>query len=133
MGKRETTVENLTFINHTECHCVNRIERHRHPHAHHPLNLLHTQVLNESRGVSGGTTNHNRGMSSDHSSYPIEKCKCVTSFEVFYEADVNSGYSNGRNGQQQNGQVCRCDCQQGNTTCEWLKQGNDGFSIEDRR
>lgn len=76
-------------------------------------------------------------------------CTCVKHFEVFFDfeagseadatdkeggsddgaAESDDGNSSYRDNQRQ----CRCDCHHGNTSCEWLKRGKDGFTIEDRR
>lgn len=32
----------------------------------------------------------------------------------------------------QNDGSCLCDCISGNVTCEWIKKGNEHFSMEDR-
>lgn len=78
-------------------------------------------------------------------------CTCVKQFEAFLdfesagEADAtdkeggndgvtesdHDGTSN--SSYRGNQRRCRCDCHHGNTSCEWLKRGIDGFTIEDRR
>lgn len=72
----------------------------------------------------------------------LERCTCATGFVVFYRTEENSEYSsrelNESNSTQQmrnveNRKNCRCDCENGNATCEGYKEGREGFSIDDRR
>lgn len=58
------------------------------------------------------------------------KCNCVKHYdEIIERIDTTTNTENNTNRTLQ----CRCDCERGNVSCEWLKKGMDGFSIEDRR
>lgn len=130
MGKREPSVEYLTFINHTECHCINR---------HAPLHLHYTNNQHHNDHSSSATTTNHSTMESEiyaqsglntNSRIDRNTCQCVKHFKVFYERAESSDEDDdlGRGNQ-----LCRCDCESENVSCEWLKKGKDGFSIEDRR
>lgn len=141
MGKREPSVEYLTFLNHTECHCV---DRRRSTHSPTTSSMGTAAGAEATQPDSSGLTSANtvvRGIRAN--------CTCVKHFEVFFDFEAGSeadttdrevgsdsttesdddGSSSYRNNQRR----CRCDCHHGNTSCEWLKRGKDGFTIEDRR
>ncbi|KAG4070811.1 hypothetical protein HA402_011037 [Bradysia odoriphaga] len=107
MEKREPSVEYLTFINHTECHCLSR---------HNPANLHRNNPYNVSPTTA-----------SSSSTVTENNCRCVRHFTVFHErveSEEDEGLAKTR---------CRCDCEPDNVNCDWLKRGMDGFSIENRR
>lgn len=143
MGKREPSVEYLTFINHTECHCVSRHGQHRSTHSP-ATSVGMTAGAEATQPDSSGLPSANtvvRGIRAN--------CTCVKHFEVFFDFDSASvadptdreggndgtteSVDDGSSSYRDNHRQCRCDCHHGNTSCEWLKRGKDGFTIEDRR
>lgn len=113
MAKREQTVEYLTFINHTECHCIRR----QNPHNVHNHNNQHPY--------------NNSITAPNNSTMPFgNNCQCVRHYKVFYDRVESSDEDDGT---AKSNQSCRCDCESDNISCDWLKKGKDGFSIEDRR
>lgn len=119
MGAKDS-VEYLTFINHTECHCVSRHNNrdhlhhgsHRHPHNH----SMTTTNDSTTATVNYSPTGNN--------------CQCVKHFHVIHQRIESSDEDDGVD---KSNQSCRCDCEAENISCDWLKKGKDGFSIEDRR
>lgn len=126
MGKREYTVETLSFINHTECHCI---ERRNESASSNRLNINTTNLMEtESSAANMSTT----------SSTNRTRCNCVKHFsEIFVRDDTDT--ENTENGNVNDSDAdervdrCRCDCTDDNVKCEWLKKGKEGFPIEDRR
>ncbi len=117
MGKREPSVEYLTFINHTECHCISR---------HNPVHNIHSHPYNHS----ATTSTNSLTTATQTYSESGNNCQCVRHFNVFYERIESSDEDDGTT---KSNQLCRCDCESENVSCDWLKKGKDGFSIEDRR
>lgn len=119
MGKREPSVEPMSFINHTECHCIDR--RLLSPNRHPPNT---TMTTNNSRPTA--ETYPQPGINN-----PINNnCQCVKYFKVFYQRIENDEDDGVVRSDQQ---LCRCDCESENVNCDLLKTGIDGFSIADRR
>lgn len=118
MGKRENSIEYLTFINHTECHCVSR---------HNPVHLYNNR--NQHSTNHSMATNNSTGIADNYLQSP-NNCQCVKHFKVFYQRIESSDEDDGIG---KSNQICRCDCEVENISCDWLKKGKDGFSIEDRR
>lgn len=107
LGRNEPTIETKSFLNHTECHCVNRTAA--------KLNLTSTARSTTNRSAT------NRTQPNDN------KCMCVQHFiEVAIETNDEDNDGDGR-------KRCRCDCIGNNDNCEVLKQGIEGFGIADRR
>lgn len=107
MGQREQSIEYLTFINHTECHCISR-HNNRHPQIHSTIKPNNTATATAE----------------------INNCQCVKHYKVFYERVESSDEDDEV---PKSKQSCRCDCESDNaSSCDWLKKGKDGFSIEDR-
>lgn len=111
MVNEERYVEYRSFINHTECHCVSR---------HNPIH-----PYNHSINTTSSSTR-----ASPIYSQSRNTCQCVKDYKVFYERVESSGEDDGV---AKSNQLCRCDCESENVSCDWLKKGKDGFSIEDRR
>lgn len=106
VGKKAQTIETLSFINHTECHCVSR-HRNLNTRPQAPSSLYSSSV----------------------SSIDPNRCKCVKQFdEILLEENIGDSI------RLPNKTIrCKCDCLIGNSDCDWLKKGKDGFSIEDRK
>lgn len=99
VGGRGPDVEEMSLINHTECHCVDRY-----------------QLQSSTFAPDMTTENLNIGT-----------CRCARHFDTFEEENDDDEVN------RQLRKVCRCDCTSENASCEVLKKGKEGFSVEDRR
>lgn len=111
MGER-ISIEPLTFINHTECWCVNRHRSHQHRH-------------NQTT-----TTTHKSPTVADNYSQSGNHCQCVRNFIAVQQrveaSDIDDEVV-------KSNPSCRCDCKSDDVSCDLLKKGKIEFSLEDRR
>lgn len=114
VGDRREKIESLSFVNHTECHCISR---------------QHLARLTTRLNSDGSFSSISNAPTTSQSAV-TQNCNCVKYFVPVSETTttVNSDVERSNNKNR-----CRCDCDADNATCEGYKQGREGFSIDDRR
>lgn len=127
MGKREPSVERLSFINHTECHCM---DRHLPLHLQYNNRHLQNHTITTKINSTAATDVHTQSGMNNYS-HINNNCRCVKHFKVFHERIESSDEDDEII--RRDRQLCRCDCESENVSCDWLKKGKEGFSFEDRR
>uniref|UniRef100_A0A1A9WUX0 Platelet-derived growth factor (PDGF) family profile domain-containing protein n=1 Tax=Glossina brevipalpis TaxID=37001 RepID=A0A1A9WUX0_9MUSC len=106
LNETQGSIERLTFVNHTECHCVEKSKQ-RAPEYATDYHQLYGSGLET---ISNNQFPYMRRAT-------VLNCNCPNLFEKILQED---GY-------------CRCDCSSGNTGCDWLKRGMEHFSMNDRK
>ncbi|XP_073820924.1 uncharacterized protein [Musca autumnalis] len=148
-------IEALPMQNHTECHCVNRATlqyesmprgkrsgswQHHHPRSLQLQNPPHHQHKNhhQAAGTSASSSSLSRSdiktpipSQYHHYSENMLSCHCPRHFTAL-EEDVER-YAHLPRPHTVVTRKCRCDCVANNATCMRYKNGDEGFSLEDRK
>ncbi|XP_054741569.1 uncharacterized protein LOC129246881 [Anastrepha obliqua] len=140
-SRRQREVEILWLRNDTECHCINRTDltstpefitrdkrsgftfRRRRPPYFDAMDSQSNQL--EDRSDTEENTEN----------YPDDVCHCPTHFNVFQQ-DIELQSVQQHHEQHSHGAPtvnCFCDCANKNTPCQRLKNGEEGFAMDDRR
>lgn len=112
LNETQGNIERLSFVNHTECHCV---EKSKQPAAEYAVDHQHQHQHQNQHQQFGGDGNSHQWPYLQRAT--ILNCNCPNQFEKILQEDGH----------------CRCDCSSGNIGCDWLKRGMEHFSVNDRK
>lgn len=132
--------EVLLLRNDTECHCINRTYLTSTPEFITRDKRSDLVYRRRTRSHIAALDAPNQLQERGDLEYDSDKsqetvCRCPRHFDVFQE-DIRWQPTQRRLESQSNvarTYNCRCDCEDANASCQRFKNGDEGFSMDDRR